>query len=98
MGGRLRLFWQNWEVIGADDWVLSVLQDGYYLPFTDQVPTTASPPALGYSSHHPLFQELRDQVDHLLTKEAIEQVFDPTPGFYSRLFLAPKKGGNGARS
>jgi ribonuclease HI len=40
-----------------------------------------------------LFQELRDQVSKLLDKQAIEEVLDGSPGFYSRLFLATKKSG-----
>ena len=93
MGGRLQLFWRNWRLIGADDWVISVLRDGYRLPFTDVVPVTSSPPHLGYLPSHPLFQELRHQVDILIEKQAVEPVSLSTPGFYSRLFLAPKKGG-----
>ena len=63
------------------------------MPFTDTVPVSTSPPLLGYAPSHPLFQELRQQVDILLEKRAIEPVSLETPGFYSRLFLAPKKGG-----
>ena len=70
-----------------------MLRDGYRLPFTDTVPVTSSPPLLGYAPSHPLFQELRHQVDVLLEKDAIEPVSLSTPGYYSRLFLAPKKGG-----
>ena len=65
VGGRLHLFWQNWQVIEAEDWVVLVLRKGYYLPLTDHVPLTLSPPNMGYSSSHPLFQELRHQLDIL---------------------------------
>ena len=78
--------------------MVSVLRRGYYLPLTGHVPLTSSPPHMGYNHSHPLFQELRVQVQHLLEKNAVEEVPDDTPGFYSRLFLAPKKGGSGARS
>ena len=49
---------------------------------------------MGYRSSHPLFQELHNQVNQLLLKQAIEEVHHPSPGFYSRLFLAPKKTGD----
>ena len=93
MGGRLHHFWENWVTIGADDWVLSVLRKGYYLPLESHVPLTSSPPPMGYNPFHPLFQELREQLQILITKDAVEEVHDHSPGFYSRLFLAPKKGG-----
>ena len=70
-----------------------MLRDGYKLPFTDIVPVTSDPPRLGYAPSHPLFQELCHQVDILLEKRAIEPVALDSPGYYSRLFLAPKKGG-----
>ena len=95
VGGRLGQFWQNWAVIGADDWVINILRGGYFLPFTDILPpVTSTPPDMSYSSSHPLFQELSNQVQILLDKQAIEIVTDSSPGFFSRLFLAPKKSGD----
>lgn len=95
MGARLSHFWPNWTVINADPWIINVLRSGYFLPFDDELPPlTTSPPELSYSHNHPLFQELQAQVQKLLTKQAIEPVLDNSPGFYSRLFLAPKKTGD----
>lgn len=94
MGGRLGSYWENWQTIGADDWVINVLRGGYYIPFDADPPLlTTEPPDLCYSASHPLFQELRNSVQSLLQKEAIEVVEASTLGFYSRLFLAPKKSG-----
>lgn len=94
VGARLGDFWLNWQHIGAEDWVVQVLRGGYYLPFGEELPPlTASPPELSYGPSHALFQELQDQVQKLLDKRAIEPVLDQSPGFYSRLFLAPKKSG-----
>ena len=91
---RLQLYWRNWQRISANPWVISVLRDGYYLPFSaDPPPLTSDPPLLSYSRSHPLFQELTSQVQALLAKGAIEQT-DFSPGFYSRLFLAPKQNGD----
>jgi hypothetical protein len=74
--------------------VVSVLKDGYYLPFDDDLPPlTSSPPDLCYLPSHRLFQDLMLQVEKLLDKQAIEEVSSPGAGFYSRLFLAPKKNG-----
>lgn len=94
VGSRLQLYWRNWRSINAEEWVISVLRDGYFLPFDgDLPPLTVSPPVMSYGLHHPRFQALVDQVQALLEKGAIEPVRDESPGFYSRLFLAPKKNG-----
>ncbi len=93
VGARLQSYWRNWQAIGAEQWVVNVLRDGYHIPFDgDRPPLTRDPPALSYKSHHPLFAALQAQVTALLDKQAIE-VAPPTPGYYCRLFLAPKKGG-----
>jgi len=93
VGARLQSYWRNWQAIGADPWVVQVLRDGYLLPFDgDGPPLSTDPPALSYKRHHPLFSDLQVQVTALLEKRAIE-VAPATPGFYCRLFLAPKKGG-----
>ena len=71
-----------------------MLRDSYYLPFSaDLPPLTSDSPLLSYSHCHPLFQELTSQVQALLAKGTIEQT-DFSPGFYSRLFLAPKQNGD----
>ena len=95
VGGHLHHFWPNWQTIGADEWVVSVLRDGYHLLFSDDIPLLMSdPPHLSYHKSHPLFQELAQQIESLLLKQAIKEVHNPTPGFYSTLFLAPKKMGD----
>ena len=58
VGGRLHFFWQNWQAIQADEWVVSILRDGYFLPFDSAPPLTADPPCLSYSATHPLFQDM----------------------------------------
>ena len=94
VGGRLAEYWRNWQLIGADSWVLNILRNGYQIPFDDELPPlTLQPPDLCYAASHPLYRELQDQVRALLAKSAIEEVDPSTPGFYSRLFLAPKKTG-----
>jgi hypothetical protein len=94
VGARLGQYWQNWNSIKAEQWVISILQSGYYLPFDgDSPPLTTSPIDLSYHKTHKLFQDLQTQVARLLEKQAIEKADPSTPGFYSRLFLAPKHTG-----
>jgi len=93
VGGRLQQFWPNWQAINAETWVIQVLKEGYHLPFEADPPAlTRHPPDLSYKPHHPLFSELQVQVQALLDKKAVE-LAPATAGFYSRLFLAPKKNG-----
>jgi len=93
VGARLLHFWRNWALINANKWTLAVLSKGYFLPIEGEVPLTKDPPSLGYHSRHPLFEELRGQIQIMLDKRAIEEVTEPSAGYYSRLFLAPKKSG-----
>ena len=94
VGGCLHLFWQKWQAIQADEWVVSILWDGYFLPFDSAPPLTADPPCLSYSAAHPLFQDMSHHIQLLLEKRAIEEIPRSTPGFYSWIFLAPKKSGD----
>ena len=81
VGARLQLYWRNWQHISADPWVISVLRDGYYLPFSaDPPPLTSDPPLLSYSRSHPLFQELTSQVQALLEKGLLNRQTSH-PGF-----------------
>ncbi len=81
-------------MIGAEDWIINILRDGYFLPFDEeQPPLTTSPTDLSYKKSHSLFQELPVQIQKFLDKRAIEVVTDGSPGFYSRLFLTTKKTG-----
>ena len=83
---------RRWQSIGASSWVLSVLRDGYHIPFL------ASPPPLSrylvsfptYRVGSPRSLALRQEVEKMLSKDALEIVLDPGPGFYSRLFLVEK--------
>jgi len=94
VGGRLALFWRNWERLGADPWVVSVLRHGYSLEFRESPQLARKPTVLSGSNNPVRNLVLQDQIDAMLEKQAIEEVKDPSsPGFYSRLFVVPKKTG-----
>ena len=38
VGGCLSLHWRQWQAIGAETWVVTVLRDSYRVPFTDSPP------------------------------------------------------------
>ena len=74
---------------------MTVLQDGYCVPFTDSPPPLARTPVSfpTYRAGSPRAQALRQEVEAMLAKGALEIARDPVPGFYSRLFLVEKATG-----
>ena len=95
VGACLSVHWRRWQAIGAESWVLSVLQDGYRSPFLDSPPplvrTPISFPTYRLGSPRSLF--LGQEIEKMLAKDALEIVLDAGPGFYSRLFLVEKATG-----
>ena len=74
--------------------MVDVLRVGYLLPFESPPPLTND--AVTFSSYLPgtlRHLALRDEVEEMLRKGAIEVVTDRSPGFYSRLFLVEKASG-----
>lgn len=95
VGGRLNKFLHQWEKITTDSLVLSIIRGGLTLQFKDRPPLSNTPVVLNQTSD-PLKSELLSvEVETLLEKAAIEEISSSnlSPGFYSRLFLVPKKTG-----
>ena len=86
----------RWQEIGAETWVVTVLRDGYRVPFKDSPPPLARTPVSfpTYRAGSPRAQVLRQEVEAMLAKGALEIARDPGPGFYSRLFLVEKATGS----
>ena len=82
----------HWQTIGADSWVLSILRDDYRIPFLDSPPPLSCTPISfpTYWAGSPRSLALRQEVEKMLSKDALEIVLDPGPGFYSHLFLVEK--------
>ena len=95
VGGCLSPHWRRWQEIGAETWVVTVLRDGYRVPFKDSPPPLARTPVSfpTYRTGSPWAQALRQEVEAMLAKGALEIARDPGPGFYSRLFLVEKATG-----
>ena len=74
---------------------VTVLRDGYRVPFKDSPPPLARTPVSfpTYRAGSPRAQALRQEVEAMLAKGALEIARDPGPGFYSRLFLVEKATG-----
>ena len=75
--------------------MVTVLRDGYLVLFTDSPPPLARTPVSfpTYRAGSPRAQALRQEVEAMLAKGALEIARDPGPGFYSRLFLVEKATG-----
>ena len=88
--GRLAHFVEQWEELTVNKWVLSIIQNGFKIPFKSLPPLLVVPIKLSQSSS-PLLQE---EIAELFKKWAVERVWNPgTPFFYYQLFLVPKKNG-----
>ena len=95
VGGCLAPHWRRWQAIGAESWVVTVLRDGYRVPFLDSPPPLSRTPVsfLMYRAGSPQAQALRQEVEAMLAKVALEIARDPGPVFYSRLSLVEKASG-----
>ena len=95
VGGCLALHWRRWQAIGAESWVVTVLRDGYRVPFTDSPPPLSRTPVSfpTYRAGSPRAQALKQEVEGMLAKGALEIARDPGHGFYSRLFRVEKAAG-----
>ena len=83
-------FAEKWEEITDNKWVLSIVRNGFRIPFI-KIPPLSSVPIRMSQSSSPF---LREEIENLLNKRAVERVQNPgTPGFYSKIFLVPKKNG-----
>ena len=94
VGGCLSVHCRRWQAFGADSWTVSVLRDGYRLPFESPPLLTRTPilfPA--YRPGSPQSLALRQEIEKMLAKGALEIVPDPGPSLYSRLFLVEKATG-----
>lgn len=95
VGGRLALFLDQWGEITTDSWVLSIIRGGLDLQFKRRPPLSVTPIPFSVPSDPQRVLLLDTEVSTLLQKAAIELVPPSAldPGFYSRIFLVPKKTG-----
>ena len=92
VGGRLTLFLDNWKKITSDQWVLSVIKEGYKLEFLSiPLPRRVRPTVIPVLDQELISQE----IDSLLQKDCMEKVNaqNAQDSFYSTFFLVPKKNG-----
>ena len=92
VGARLSQFVQQWEEVLGPCRAVQTLQSGVLLEFDQNPPLSRYPRAFSTRNSR---QDLQLAVEKLLQKGAVEKVrCARTKGFYSRLFLVPKKTGD----
>ena len=95
VGGRLGYFHPNWLFLGASLSAVKVLEFGLQLPLGQaKIPLSRTPTLNSQYSSPQKNAVLLEAVSDMLLKKAIQKVRDPSSlGFYSRLFLVPKRTG-----
>ena len=81
-----------WSEIGADPWVMRIVQWGYKIPFVTLSPLRLQGQETTYPKGSLKWSSLNQSVQELRNKGEIEPA-PLTPGFYSRLFLVRKATG-----
>ena len=89
VGARLAVFHLRWQALLGQCRASTVVQSGVTLQWVMQPQLTRRPIAFPTNNSA---QDLQEAVDALVKKGAVEQVrFVHAKGFFSRLFLVPKK-------
>ena len=91
VGGRLQSFWQVWQRLGANPRVVSVLRDGYNLPFRERPQFSRFPLTVSKYASPLKNKALLEALASLIQKQAVEKVVVRSSlAFYNCLFLVPK--------
>ena len=91
VGGRLQKFWQVWQRLGANPRAVSILKEGYSLPFRLRPPLTRVPIIQSSYANPVKSRFLKEALISLQGKLVVEPVLVwSSLAFYNRLFLVPK--------
>ena len=89
IAGRLSKFSGAWSEIGADPWVMRIIQWGYKIPFVTLPPLRLQGQETTYPKGSLKWSSLNQSVQELRNKGVIEPA-PLTPGFYSRFVPCPQ--------
>ena len=91
VGSRLHLFGEKWAALNVNPRVVSILREGYVLPFRSRPNLTREPTITSCYVDPHRNSYLLEALHQLLNKNAVELVLNQKSlGFYNRLFLVPK--------
>ena len=84
-------FWETWLSLGSNPPVISVLKEGYSLPFKMRPPLTRSPMIISGYANPRKNNSFKEALRSLIAKEVVEKVVvGSSLAFYNRLFIVPK--------
>ena len=91
VGTRLQQFGEKWEALGSSPKVITILREGYTLPFWFRPNLIRSPTVISNYVNPQRQSHLLGALYQLTNKNAVEPVANQNLlGFYNRLFLVPK--------
>jgi len=90
VAGRLGMFIDTWKVLTSDLWVLQAVK-GFRIPFVSLPNQDILPTAPVFPPEQAA--QIKGELRLLLEKGVVAPVPDSQGGFYSNLFLVPKKNG-----
>ena len=94
VGACLLKFYAQWQALTQDKWVHSVTRLGYRIPFMSQPPLRTSPIPIQPPRDPEKKRLMDEEIRAMASKRAIELVTNSeSPGYYSNIFLVPKKNG-----
>ena len=90
IAGHLSSFISNWEAITQDQWVLQSVH-GYRIEFLQKPRQNHRPPQITFAKKEE--ECMQEEIQSMLDKQAITEIESCPEGFYSQMFLVPKKDG-----
>ena len=90
LAGGLKYHISTWKVITKDAWITSTIS-GYQIEFTSLPHQVKRPHPIQYALDQRRL--ILEEVEELERKGVISELDKPKGGFYSNLFLVPKKDG-----
>ena len=91
VGARQQQFWEKWKALDSSPKVVTILTEGYTLPFRFRPNLTRSPTVISNYVNPQRQFHLLEALYQLTNKNAVEPVANQNSlGFYNRLFLVPK--------
>ena len=78
VGARLHQFWEKWEALGSSPKVVTILREGYTLPFRFRPNLTRSPTVISNYVNPQRQSNLLEALYQLMNKNAVEPVANQT--------------------
>ncbi|KZR98982.1 Uncharacterized protein APZ42_005349, partial [Daphnia magna] len=91
VGGRLKYFVGEGSEITSDEWILDTVGNGLVLEFVTLPVQVGTSPSMAMNNE--MLEVCRGEVESLLLKRAIFECLKVGEGFYSSIFVKPKKAG-----